>query len=206
MLANRDGDIHSMPNKTLRLESPADAFVDQVLAAAGNVQQGAKIMVLRSPLLDRLLARITSYEQQIAISERAFLDGRVDDEITGLGQKRDSLQTAVTAQQAVLAQAQQQVKVGQVTAADVAVAQKDLASAQSALTDATVAANQAPAKKQDALDKMTVAKNSLADHKTYIQSMQAALTITSPAQGTLNIEVGPGSYVRRGHLLGEVDA
>jgi len=193
-----------MAGGSLRLEAPGDAFIDQVLAVNGPVRQRQQLLLLQSPLLDRLLSRISTYEEHIAITLRPFKDGRVDEEIRAIKVKHDALQDAVTLCQQIFKDQQDRLNVGQVTPVDVAAAHKDLLSAQSALADATVALNQAPAKKVDMIDKMKLASDTLSVHKKYLDAMKNAMTIYSPVSGEFKVYVGVGLFVKKGHILGEI--
>ena len=191
--------------KEIRMEAPDDVFVDQVLVRAGPVTVDQKLLILRSPKIDRLLARSAAFQSQIEIAERPFHDGRLDEEIQALVQKSQYLKSAVDWTKEALTYAQQQFTIGQITLVDRDGAQLRVQRADSAYTDAKLAADHAPKKQQDMLDKLASMKEALRNHQTFLETMKSSLTITSPLAGDLQLFVGPNCFVKKGHSLGVIE-
>ena len=72
------------------------------------------------------------------------------------------------------------------------------------LLDAKIAASQADRRKQDALDKINLAKNKLARHREILLQYRSALKILSAVDGVFTSLVQVGSFVKKGHVLGEL--
>jgi hypothetical protein len=189
---------------SLRIEAPDDVFIDQVLAGDGPVKPKKPLLVLRSPRLDRLIARVAAFQQHIEIAERPFHDGRVDEEVQALVQKSEFLQRALEWSEEALQVANDKFRAGEIFQVDVDKAQVDVLRAGSAHIDAKIASDHAPKKHRDMIDKLNATKESLRQHQAFLQVMKSAMTISSPVKGQFKALVAPGWFVRRGHVLGEI--
>jgi hypothetical protein len=98
-----------------------------------------------------------------------------------------------------------EVAVGKKTSEDLLKAQLNLFSAQSALADPTLAVEQADKKKQDLIDRIALAQTSLGIHTTYVNSLQAVMTIVAPVSGQFKLGVAALSFVKKGDVVGEID-
>jgi hypothetical protein len=195
---------------TIVFEAPDDVFVQEI-AANEQVAKGDKLIVFRSPGLDRLHASLESLLEHIAIIERPLKDGRVDEEIKTLNQKAPILKEASEAADAALVVVKnfpphdpgappgdldglRALRDAQITAAQ----------AQCAYLDAELSASHAERKKLDLLDKIASAKNKLAREQDYLSAMAAGLTILSPNAGQFTGHVSPGAFLKKGQVAGEV--
>jgi hypothetical protein len=79
------------------------------------------------------------------------------------------------------------------------------AQAETAYLDANVAASHAERKRDDLIDKITSAKNKLAREDTYVTTMQAAMSISSPSDGRFIGYVGVNSFVKKGQEIGDIN-
>ena len=193
-----------MSQNSLRIEAPHDVFIDHILARDGLVKPKKALLVLCSPQLDRLIARVAAFQQHIEIAERPFHDGRVDEEVQALVQKSEYLKRALDWSEEALQSAYDRFRAGEIPQVDLDKAQVDVLHAGSAHRDAKIAADHAPKKHQDMIDKLNATKESLRQHQEFLQIMKSAMTISSPVEGQFKVLVAPGWFVRRGHVLGEI--
>jgi len=78
---------------------------------------------------------------------------------------------------------------------DKATAEYDVAQMQS---------DQADRVKQDAFDKIQLAKQKIAAHELILQERKLSLQIISSVDGNFSTKVMRNGFVKRGHLLGEI--
>jgi biotin carboxyl carrier protein len=187
---------------SLKFSAPIDCFISEVSVTSGQVQANDKLVTLKSPMLDSLSARLDIYARQLAIVQRPLNDGRVDEQIQTVTTKNTLLQNAVTSNQQLVADIEAEISTGQKKQDDLYAAQINLFSAQSAAADASLAADQTTKKKQDLLDKIAIAQDSLNVHSTYVAAMQAAMTIVAPIAGQFSLLVASGSFVKKGDTIG----
>jgi hypothetical protein len=151
-----------------------------------------------------VLVRAGDAVKSLMQPKRPFHDGRVDEEVQALVQKADYLKRALQWSEYALQIANDKLRTGEFTQIDVDKAQVDVLHAGSAHIDAKIAAEHAPKKHRDMIDKLDATKQSLRQHQTFLQIMKSAMTIPSPVQGEFRVLVASGSFVRRGHVLGEI--
>jgi biotin carboxyl carrier protein len=187
---------------SLKFSAPIDCFISQALITNGQVAANDKLVILKSPTLDSLASRLDIYTKQLALIQRPLNDGRVDEQIQTVTTKCTLLQSAVTNNQQLVSDIEQQVQTGAKNQDDLAEAQINLFSAQSAYADASLAADQAPKKKQDLLDKIAIAQESLNIHSSYVAAMQQSMTLTAPIAGQFSLSVAVGSFVKKGDTVG----
>ena len=190
--------------QVLRFEAPVDSIVDQLMVRSGRVAPGQLLLILRSPELDRLIFRVTAFQQHLEIAERAFQDGRVDEQIAALVSKRDDLTNAVKIQEDRCNLVKSEHAVGKVSVLDIYTETLALSPIYRSQIDAKLAADQAEKKKQDMIDKFAITKSELQNHETYLQAPKSAMTITASLDGTFNALVCVGSFVKKGHTVGEI--
>jgi biotin carboxyl carrier protein len=78
-------------------------------------------------------------------------------------------------------------------------------SAGNAYLDAQLAADQAVKKMQDMVDQLELTKNELSKEEAYLKGLQSSLTILAPIKGHFKVLVASGSFVKQGHILGEIE-
>jgi len=71
--------------------------------------------------------------------------------------------------------------------------------------DAKLRAEQADRRKQDIIDKITLAKTKLALHKNLVSERRAAMNIYAESGGTVAVYIEVGKFAKRGHTLGEIE-
>jgi biotin carboxyl carrier protein len=196
-------DLDALEN-FVRFEAPCDAFVHEVSVKDGSVREGQKLLSLKSPQLQRIIARVGAMEEHLKIAERPFLDGRVDAEIKGIEKKFEFAKSAVEQNDFFLAKQKDKLEIT-IGPEHVAQAQMACLKAYSAQVDAMLSKDSAEKKKKDTVDKLAIAKNALAAHKEYLGSIQAALEIVAPRSGRFKVLVAKGSFVKKGHPVGRFD-
>jgi hypothetical protein len=187
----------------LNIAVPEDVFVD-FIAQSGSVKSGDVIARLKSWSLQHAQNHAAILREHISISERPFLDGRVDEEIALLSVKLSNLKKTVDTTTALLASEQEQFKLGMNKIHDVDDALNSLDKANNDYLDADIAVKQASRKKQEALDKIALAKKKLDFIDTLNAARAGALTLTAVTAGTFTTEVGVGSFVQKGHHVGSI--
>src|SRR5690242_14236712 len=99
---------------TIVIQAPEDAFVSEI-AKDGAVKAGQKIVVFRSPKLDRFASNLTALEERISIRERPFSDGRVDEVISLTMQKAQALKQAADARNTLYEDSVKELQAGRLS-------------------------------------------------------------------------------------------
>jgi hypothetical protein len=188
---------------TIVIQAPEDAFVSEI-AKDGAVNAGQRIVVFRSPKLDRFASNLTALEELIAIRERPFNDGRVDEVISLTMQKAQALKQAADARNTLYEDSVKELQAGRIGLDTLTSRDFDRQQATSAYIDAQIAASQAEKKKSDSQDKISVAKNKLTRDRAYLAAMQAALIIQSPEDGNFSARVAVSGFLKKGQTVGEI--
>jgi hypothetical protein len=199
MMHNQNDD-----SKTVSFEAPDDVFVNDVIVKYGHVNKGDSLVALHSPSLERQLARLSMHYEHLSIAERPFNDGRLDEEMAVLRAKAQNLQDAKTSTDQILAETENEYRAGTRAASDWNNARVAAYSATSAYLDAKMAADQAPKKRLDMIDKIRATRNTMDIHKSSLQAFAAGMTIVAPEGGTFRLVAALGSFVQKGDIICEL--
>jgi hypothetical protein len=188
----------------LVIEAPDDVFVREI-TLDGHVRSGQPLALLESPNLDRQRSALLALQEHIAIIERPFRDGRIDEEITTLNTKARSLKDAADFADENVRIAEARHKAGTVHLDVLNTAKISSVQATSAYLDAILSASHAERKKIDLVDKLTSAKNKLSREVTYIDTMKIGLTILFSFNGTFKARVAANAFLKKGQIIGELE-
>ena len=187
------------------IEAPMDIFVDTVQTADGPIGVGQSLYTLHSYQVDSFQLRLSAFSQEIEIAERPFLDGRVDAQINLLSAKVANLadlqlQLTKTLSEFNFIKEESDA----VTPNQIYGAQADIDRGANDYLIAKSAFDSAAKQKQDAQDKIALARQHIADMQTLLNSMMARLAIKSTTAGLFVSRVHAGDFVKKGHILGSV--
>ncbi|MET4514319.1 hypothetical protein [Bradyrhizobium sp. I1.7.5] len=254
--------------RRISIEAPDDVHIEQVAAKPGNIRQGDLLFKLKSFAIESMQIKIDLFKQHIAIMERPFADGRIDQEIEHLKRKASlALEVMSASQRAINRRTAayksiffdknytafdppplrdsaldlsffpmpttttasvgpgpiniddpsgngQIIQVGSVSRAYTKVLNPDYKSDYSLVVEhnkntadyleAKVAAEQSTLKKQDHLDKLDLTKTKLQRYDSLLKEKQDTLSILASVNAAFMPVVVTGSFVKKGHLLGEL--
>jgi hypothetical protein len=201
-----NADTVAATSNAIVIQAPFNVFVVKV-APAGRVALGQELFVLQSYELEKMELDLSLHEEHLAIIERPFSDGRVDEEIELGKQKAKYLDEQLKQMRDNLEWQKLQVTIGN----DLfnprgPLMEVDLARTTSDHLAAKLASDQAEKQKADALAKITLGKTKLKQHSLLLSRMKAQLKITSPASGHFVPSVGAGLFSEKGNDLGEIRA
>lgn len=197
--------IHQPAVINLFIEAPDDVFVTNIAAENGRVKSGDLLFSLKSYKLLERRNHLSLLSEQIAISERPFLDGRVNEQIEMIKKKAVDFSTMNDAAQKVLEEERRQSEVLGNNQDSYRSAVVNALQTHSAYLDADLSAHQAERKQKDAQDKIQLAKSKLDFHEKVLGELEETMMVKSGANGIFRSLVVTGLFVRKGHILGTLE-
>lgn len=192
----------STPQQQIALTAPGEVTVLTIPVSNGQVKQGDTVATLSSIQLTRYQAMLNIYSQTLAIEQRPFSDGRVDQLVQLTQAEAAAAQTAFNESQS-LANAQQLALSNgfniqdELTASLIQVEDRRV---ELAAINNEVA--QLPQKIQDAKDRLALASQQLAAQNAALAALVALLTVKAPVNGLFVASVGLGGFVKKGDPIG----
>jgi biotin carboxyl carrier protein len=196
--------INNAIPRTLEIEAPSDVFVADVVATDGRVSKGTLLLKLKSHFLTQSQIRLVLLREQINFAERPFLDGRVDEEIKLIKSKAKYLSQKNQDAEAKLKLAESQVQLGTLDKSEYLAIVLNYTAIKTNYLDAELASNQAEKKKQELIDKISLAKDKLRLEEDALADLMMSMEVKANADGNFTSSVAVGSFIKKGHLLGRI--
>lgn len=185
------------------LEAPDDVYVTTV-AQDGRVEANSVLLVLESPMLRYWRLSIDAEKNQVDVTEQKYTNGRADEQRRMLEAKAAALSAASKASQDRFNSIAAHRDAGVVSRDYLKQALRDAKTDDSAAVEAASNARQEVLRQKEERQKIAAQRGKImAENELYAQLI-AHLTVKAVASGTFESFVVPGSFVKKGHLLGKI--
>jgi hypothetical protein len=141
----------------------------------------------------------------LEIASRPFNDGRVEEQIKVIKEKVSIAESGQVAAKQSLGYWQHRIQIGTAPNEEVYQAQKALAPMASSYEDAILAADKIELHVKDARDRLRLSQEQLEREQAFLEDMTKRMTVASAVAGSFFAHVLEGAFVRKGHLLGEIE-
>jgi hypothetical protein len=192
------------PAGEFELEAPDDVYVTTV-AQDGQVQANSVVLVLESPMPQYWRLSIDAEKNQVDVTEQKYLNGRADEQRRMLEAKAAALSAASKASRLQAVSLSAHAEAGAYFDVDSArQALRDAKTDESASVEAASNARQEVLRQNEEKRKIAAQREKIrAENELYAQ-LTAHLTVKAVASGTFKSFVVPGSFIKKGHLLGKI--
>jgi hypothetical protein len=188
---------------TFAIEAPDDVVVISI-APDGPVKKGDPLLSLKSFNLERMEIQLALFTEHIAILERPFIDGRVDAEIALVKAKMDALADRLKQKQDLALYYEHAMNMNLASPDQKLTSMADADAANSEYMAAKLESDQVERKKADALDRISLARSKLAQHRRLFEEMSAQLAVASPFDARFAGKSLKGLFAKKGRVLAEI--
>ena len=197
---------HSPSKKAIYIYAPADVVVSEIFVSDGNVGIGKKLLRLSSIDVLRFRSRLQALNEMVEMYERPFKDGRMDDLLTDLKAEAAAAKVEYESRIIAVEEAEMRYKSGAgVTFGEVELTRSTLQHAKVKMLVADTQLAHEPRRTKDVRDKLALARKHLKEEEKLLSLDAENLTVTSPVAGRFWLEVGKGSFVKKGIRIGGIE-
>lgn len=192
------------PAGKVDIEAPDDVFVLEVMARNGKVEPNSTLITLQSPTLAYWRINLESQKRQLDISERKYTDGRATERVLMLKAKAKALLDASNASKDLANYLEGARKAGTIGLQDLEQARKEANVDLSAAIEAGFTTKQEERRQRDDQDKIAAQRAKMAQEEQLLGQLTERLTIKTSGGGVFTSHVVAGTFVKKGHTLGEL--